>query len=102
MKESFGNQTIGVKVAMALCLGGNDFYPKFHQISHKTAVKAVTENPQYTQKLGMASRMINREDERPSLALFPMWICGEQASCGGPLLQETCGRVRGALYVCCL
>ena len=47
MEESFEDPDIGIKVALALCLGGNDFYPKSHQISHETVVKAVTENSQF-------------------------------------------------------
>ena len=51
LEKSFGDQNIGIKVALALCLGGNDFYPKSHQISDETVVKAVTENSQSMQNL---------------------------------------------------
>ena len=51
MEKSFDDQTIGIKVALALCLGGNDFFPKCHQVSHETVVKAVTENTHFRQNL---------------------------------------------------
>ena len=35
----FIDKAIGVKLAVALCIGGNDFIPKFHQISHKAILQ---------------------------------------------------------------
>ena len=39
-KDSF----IGRKLASGLCLGGNDFYPKCHQVSHQIMLKLFIEN----------------------------------------------------------
>ena len=34
LEKAFHSRTIGKKLAMILCLGGNDFIPKFHGITH--------------------------------------------------------------------
>lgn len=38
-EKAFLDKRIGTKLAIALCIGGNDFVPKFQQISHKTVVQ---------------------------------------------------------------
>lgn len=48
---TYNDRNIGIKVALALCLGGNDFYPKSHQISHETVLKLMMESTQFRQNL---------------------------------------------------
>ena len=38
-ESAFADKMVGVKLALALCIGGNDYIPKFQQISHKTVVQ---------------------------------------------------------------
>lgn len=40
----YGDSNIGAKLAFTLCIGGNDFNPKFHGISHGTILRYVFEN----------------------------------------------------------
>jgi hypothetical protein len=47
----FEDQLIGIKIAFCLCIGGNDFIPKFHQISHDTVMKLFMANKKYRQNL---------------------------------------------------
>ena len=74
MEESFQDQNIGIKVALALCLGGNDFYPKSHQISHETVVKEVTENPQFRQNLFNITESISI-DKQVLIQLYKALYC---------------------------
>ena len=41
MEQHFSCQSIGMKVAMVLCMGGNDFLPHFHSISHEKVLLSV-------------------------------------------------------------
>lgn len=47
----FSDKTIGVKFAVALCIGGNDFIPKFQQISHKTIVQKLLNRTIYRKSM---------------------------------------------------
>lgn len=38
-EKVYSDKYIGVKIAVALCIGGNDFIPKCYQISHETILK---------------------------------------------------------------
>ena len=51
LEAAYHDEHIGVKVALPLCLGGNDFFPKFHQISHETIIKTVIDDQQFRASL---------------------------------------------------
>ena len=50
------NPDIGVIVAFILCIGGNDYIPKFHGISHLQWMKAIVENKTYCDNLFLIMR----------------------------------------------
>ena len=39
LEDKFDEMYIGVKVAVALCMGGNDFVPKFYNMAHKKVLQ---------------------------------------------------------------
>lgn len=47
----YNDQQIGQKVALTLCMGGNDFLPKFYQISHDKMLKLVMSNEYFLNNL---------------------------------------------------
>ena len=50
LERSYADKEIGSKLAVSLCMGGNDFMPKCHQISHDTILKLLLTQP-YRQNL---------------------------------------------------
>lgn len=50
-EHRYNDQYIGMKIAFTLCLGGNDFIPKFHAISHETVLKYVIDNANFRNNL---------------------------------------------------
>ena len=46
----YEDRTMGIKVAVNLCMGGNDFVPKLQQVSHSTFLKHVLK-PKYRNSL---------------------------------------------------
>ena len=47
----FKDRYIGIKIAISLCMGGNDFVPKCDQFSHATVLKMVMQTPIYRDHL---------------------------------------------------
>ncbi|XP_067660602.1 uncharacterized protein [Haliotis asinina] len=45
MESHFQNMSIGTTVAVSLCLGGNDFLPKFNGVSHKKWIETILNVP---------------------------------------------------------
>lgn len=41
----FQDKTIGAKIALGLCIGGNDYVPKFYQVSHEKVLTVIVSNP---------------------------------------------------------
>ena len=41
LEESFEEKYVGIKVAIGLCMGGNDFVPKFHSKAHTKVLQLV-------------------------------------------------------------
>lgn len=39
LESYYNDRTMGMKVAVGLCMGGNDFVPKFYLISHSTVLQ---------------------------------------------------------------
>ena len=39
LEHSFADQDIGMKLTVAMCIGGNDFIPSCHQISYDSIFK---------------------------------------------------------------
>ena len=52
LEKVYADRTIGIKVAIGLCMGGNDFVPKLQQVSHSTLLKHVLK-PKYRNSLLM-------------------------------------------------
>jgi hypothetical protein len=46
-----GDITFGVKVAIGLCMGGNDFIPKFQYISHQKVLQLLVNTPMFMSRL---------------------------------------------------
>lgn len=51
MEKATDDKHIGVKIAMGLCLGGNDFIPKFHGISHEKVLKTLLQQNNFCTRL---------------------------------------------------
>ena len=51
LEGGFNKKHIGMKVSMTLCLGGNDFLPKFHGISHKSILQMFFEHKDFLDNL---------------------------------------------------
>ena len=51
LEMAFGTLDISPKVAMTLCLAGNDFLPKFHGITHFTVLRQVCQNRHFQEHL---------------------------------------------------
>ena len=47
LEMKFEDKTIGIKVATLLCMGGNDFLPRYHGHSHDKVMSLVISNPTY-------------------------------------------------------
>jgi hypothetical protein len=47
LEKAFDSRAIGKKLAMILCIGGNDFIPKFHSISHLKVTQLFLSVPKY-------------------------------------------------------
>lgn len=50
-ESRFMDMHIGVKVALGLCIGGNDYVPKLHSVSHETVLTQILCNPLLRQSL---------------------------------------------------
>lgn len=63
LERVYADRTIGIKVSIGLCMGGNDFVPKLQQVSHSTLLKHVLK-PKYRNSLLMFKKetiTINKE-----------------------------------------
>ncbi|XP_045182551.2 uncharacterized protein LOC123541205 [Mercenaria mercenaria] len=50
-ESAYSDSEIGLKIPIMICIGGNDFIPKFYQISHKTILSKMLNNQHYRQFL---------------------------------------------------
>lgn len=41
LEEVYKDNKVGMKLAISLCMGGNDFIPKYHQVTHDKVVKEI-------------------------------------------------------------
>lgn len=72
---------IGVKVALALCIGGNDFIPKCYQISHATVMKTLIETPFYRENLfSFQGNKIHTHQKRVFYRLVPTAVLSKKIS----------------------
>ena len=51
LEEKYSDRNIGMKVALNLCIGGNDFIPKLHNISHVKIMKIIMTQSDFLQEL---------------------------------------------------
>ena len=52
------NRNIGIIVSLALCLGGNDYIPKFYEVTHLQWMMAIMEDQYYTNQIFIIDRNI--------------------------------------------
>ena len=62
LEHSFADQDIGMKLAVAICMGGNDFIPSCHQISHDSILKLFVKE-QYRRNLFLIQSGMMRIDQ---------------------------------------
>lgn len=56
LESHFHDQNIGMKIALSLYMGGNDFLPKFHGISHDRLLKVFMSSVVFTQNMFSVER----------------------------------------------
>ena len=62
LEHSFADQDIGMKLAVAICMGGNDFIPSCHQIFHDSILKLFVKE-QYRRNLFLIQSGMMRIDQ---------------------------------------
>jgi hypothetical protein len=40
-EKAYSDRNVGIKITLYLCLGGNDFLPKYHNITHKEIIQKI-------------------------------------------------------------
>lgn len=86
-EEKYHDRDIGLKIALGLCLGGNDFMPKCHQISHETVLNLLIENDFFRQNLvvNVGNVQLNYEVFK---AFFKTLYCPKRYLCHNMSYEE--------------
>ncbi|KAH3858112.1 hypothetical protein DPMN_100731 [Dreissena polymorpha] len=66
---------IGVKIELSLSIGGNDFFPKCHQISHDTVMKTIIQNQYFRANLFLCSDQEITLNEELFVQLYETLYC---------------------------
>ena len=56
LENMYKDKYVAIKVSLGLCLGGNDFVPKFHGKSHATILRLLFESPNFRDSLFRVDR----------------------------------------------
>lgn len=51
LKSAYDDHTIGMKAAISLCMGGNDFIPKYYQVTHDRVAKEIFSRNHFLENL---------------------------------------------------
>ena len=98
LEKKFENKYVGIKVAIGLCMGGNDFVPKFHSMAHKKVLQLALSDVFLHRLITINPPMVTLNE-----GLYPEFVkhlyAGNKADCcfedvrkktmmSGPMLQE--------------
>ncbi|KAH3788561.1 hypothetical protein DPMN_166706 [Dreissena polymorpha] len=75
LKSRIQDASVGLKVALCLCLDGNDFIPMCNQVSHDSILKVFIHNQQYRDNLCQMSGAKVRINKDMIVDLFRFLFC---------------------------